>query len=243
VCAVELGVRDDLSMARTLLLDLDGVLKVPDEAWIVRQLRGIGVTADPVRVHGAHYRAIQAFDGSPVMPHLHAYRATYPTAFIDTLDLPDTSQAQARRVVFHGSAVARSTPLPSSIEAVTTLATAGVGIAVVTNNSSPGALSWLEAAGLACRCLGGPLQAVVESSVVGVAKPDPRIVHAALQRFGQIDPAAAVFVGDSLRLDGKAAASAGVLFAHFDPESICPSTAHQHLAGLKDPQLNDLLAA
>jgi putative hydrolase of the HAD superfamily len=243
VCAGELDVRDDPLMVRTLLLDLDGVLKVPDEAWIRQQLGRIGVTADPVRVRRAHYRAIQAFDAAAVMPHLDAYRSTYPTAFIDALDLTDASRAQALRVTFRGSAVGRSTPLPSSIEAVTTLATAGVVVAVVTNNSTPGALSWLDAAGLACSPSGGPLRAVVESSVVGVAKPDPRIIHVALQHAGQTDPASAVFVGDSLRLDGKAAEGAGVLFAHFDPESICASTAHHHLTGLADPQLSDLLAA
>jgi FMN phosphatase YigB (HAD superfamily) len=230
-------------MTRALLLDLDGVLKVPDQAWITQQLQATGIAADPVRVRGAHYRAMQAFDAAAVMPHLDAYRSTYATAFIDALDLPDASGAEARRVIFRGSAVGRSTPLASSIEAVTTLAAAGVVIAVVTNNSAPGALSWLEAAGLACSSSGGPLRAVVESSVVGVAKPDPRIIELALQRVGQIDPAAAVFLGDSLRLDGKAAESAGVLFVHFDPESICPSTAHHHLTGLADAKLRDLLAA
>jgi putative hydrolase of the HAD superfamily len=231
-------------MVRTLLLDLDGVLKVPDETWIMHQLRGIGVTADPARVRGAHYRAIQAFDAARATSHIDAYRSTYPAAFIDALDLPDdASRAQALRVIFRGSAVGRSTPLASSLEAVTMLAAAGVIIAVVTNNSSPGALSWLEAVGMAGSSSGGPLRAVVESSVLGVAKPDPRIIHEALQRVGQNDPAAAVFVGDSLRLDRTAAESAGVLFAHFDPERICPSTAHHHLAGLAEPRLCDLLAA
>jgi FMN phosphatase YigB (HAD superfamily) len=232
---------ETMPVVRTLLLDLDGVLKVPDLEWVVRQLRSIGVAGDPVRVRDAHYRAIQAFDASPVMPHLDAYKLTYPAAFIDALGLPNTSLLQARRVIFHGSAVGRSAICRSSIEAVTTLSAAGVAIAVVTNNSSPSARAWLDAAGLTCSSTGGPLRAVIESSIVGIAKPDPRIIHEALKLVGKDDPAGAVFVGDSLRLDANAAEGAGAVFAHFDPAAVCRSMAHRHLTGLGDPQLRDLL--
>ena len=117
----------------------------------------------------------------------------------------------------------------------------GVSIVVVTNNSVPGAREWLAAEGLTDQTRGGPLTDVVESAVLGVAKPDPRIIFEALRAAGENNPASAVFVGDSLRIDGQAAERAGVRFVHFDPPGICQFSGHYHVRDLDDGGLGDML--
>lgn len=79
----------------------------------------------------------------------------------------------------------------------------GLGLIVVSNwdRSLPG---WLDAAGV-----GGLLDGVVSSAVVGEAKPGPAPFRAALALAG-VEPAEAVHVGDSLRNDIEGARAAGV---------------------------------
>jgi putative hydrolase of the HAD superfamily len=52
---------------------------------------------------------------------------------------------------------------------------------------------------------------VVTSAGCGYAKPDPRILRVALRALG-LAPRQALFVGDDLAIDGRAAARAGVPF-------------------------------
>ena len=57
--------------------------------------------------------------------------------------------------------------------------------------------------------------AVVTSEGCGFAKPDPRILHVALDALG-VAPRNAVYVGDDPEVDGGAAARAGVAFCWVD---------------------------
>ena len=52
-------------------------------------------------------------------------------------------------------------------------------------------------------------ETVVDSQLVGVAKPDPRIFHVALERLGA-GPGEAVYVGDVPASDGEGARAAGI---------------------------------
>src|SRR5204863_7203228 len=53
------------------------------------------------------------------------------------------------------------------------------------------------------------VDAVVASAVVGAAKPDPRIFHAALERAG-CRPGEALHVGDSVTADVEGATAVGI---------------------------------
>lgn len=64
--------------------------------------------------------------------------------------------------------------------------------------------------------VGATIQAVLDSSSVGVRKPDARIFELALAKVG-VAPAQAVHVGDSLVYDVRGAVAAGVRPIHFDP--------------------------
>lgn len=90
----------------------------------------------------------------------------------------------------------------------------------------PGVLVRLRAAGLALVVcsnwdvslvqvlhetgLSGLVDGVVVSAVEGVAKPDPELLMRALRLVGDVDPVAAVHVGDSVAADVRGARAAGI---------------------------------
>ena len=65
------------------------------------------------------------------------------------------------------------------------------------------------AAALAATGLDRHLDAIIDSHVVGVEKPDPRIFHMALDQCG-VAPAEAIFVGDIYEIDVRGARNAGM---------------------------------
>ena len=83
-------------------------------------------------------------------------------------------------------------------------------LGVVTNGIDRVQRSRLAASGLA------PLfETVVTSQGCGYAKPDPRILHVALDEL-RVSPRHAVYVGDDPAVDGAAARAAGVPFVWMD---------------------------
>jgi len=64
--------------------------------------------------------------------------------------------------------------------------------------------------------LAGDLEFIIDSSKVGVEKPNPRIFHIALERAG-LKPADAVYVGDLYSIDVVGARAAGLRAILMDP--------------------------
>jgi len=83
-------------------------------------------------------------------------------------------------------------------------------LAVVTNGYDRVQRARLRAAGLTAR-----FDAIVTSERAGFAKPDPRIVQAALSAL-RVQGREALYVGDDLRTDLGAASAAGVPFVWLD---------------------------
>jgi FMN phosphatase YigB (HAD superfamily) len=90
-------------------------------------------------------------------------------------------------------------------------------VAVVTNNNGTATEQ--------CRDLGlcqiGPgslpaVAAIVDSGVLGIAKPDPRIFAPALDALGT-DAARTLYVGDTVHADVRGAAAAGMPVVQLDP--------------------------
>ena len=65
--------------------------------------------------------------------------------------------------------------------------------------------------------LRGHFELVVDSGLVGIDKPDPRIFHHALEQMGGIDPHEAVYVGDIYEIDVQGARAAGMRPILIDP--------------------------
>lgn len=93
--------------------------------------------------------------------------------------------------------------IDGAVQAVRAVREAGYRIGVVSN--AEGRVEQdLNAAGF-----DGLLEAVVDSHVVGVEKPDPRIFAIALERLGG-EPASTVFLGDVPAVDVAGARAAGI---------------------------------
>jgi putative hydrolase of the HAD superfamily len=82
---------------------------------------------------------------------------------------------------------------------------------------------------------GIPVGVVVDSAVVGVAKPDPAIFGIALEALGVPASGTVLHVGDSLRYDVAGALAAGLEPVHLDPHGFCPAPdGHRHVRTLAE---------
>jgi putative hydrolase of the HAD superfamily len=82
---------------------------------------------------------------------------------------------------------------------------------------------------------GIPVGVVIDSTVVGVAKPDPAIFGFALDALGVPASGTVLHVGDSLRYDVAGALAAGLQPVHLDPYGLCPASAgHRHIRSLAE---------
>jgi putative hydrolase of the HAD superfamily len=99
---------------------------------------------------------------------------------------------------------------PEALGAIRRVRDAGL-VAGVISNSNGSVRSILEETGLAAH-----LHFIIDSSVVGVEKPDPRIFHLGLREAG-VAPAEAVYVGDLYSVDVLGARAAGLDGILLDP--------------------------
>ena len=99
---------------------------------------------------------------------------------------------------------------PEAIEALRRVRAAGL-VAGVISNSNGSVRSILEETGLAAH-----LHFIIDSSVVGVEKPDPRIFALGLREAG-VSAADAVYVGDLYSVDVLGARGAGLDGILLDP--------------------------
>ena len=104
---------------------------------------------------------------------------------------------------------------PGAIDTIDALRRAGLAVVIVTDSDGHGEEN-LRDSGFA----GVP---VIDSTVVGFRKPDPRIFEIALARAG-VASAETVHVGDTLANDVAGARAAGITPIHFDPLRVCRAT-------------------
>jgi HAD superfamily hydrolase (TIGR01509 family) len=119
-------------------------------------------------------------------------------------------------------------PDPDAPRVIDELRRRGLLVAVVSNTEDGRARDSLEAAGL-----GGRFDAVVDSHLVGLRKPDPAIFRHALGLLG-VEPDEAVFVGDSYAHDALAARAAGLRAVLLDPLDLHPEAACPRIQRLGD---------
>ncbi|RMG44196.1 MAG: HAD family hydrolase [Acidobacteria bacterium] len=122
--------------------------------------------------------------------------------------------------------------MPGARQALERLRAAGYRLAVVSNAEGRVAED-LAAAGLA-----DLLETVVDSHLVGVAKPDARIFEIALERLG-VAPSRAFYVGDVPAFDVEGAKAAGLPVVLVDAAGLYPDVGVPRIKGIGE--LPDLL--
>ncbi len=116
------------------------------------------------------------------------------------------------------------------------LALAEIPISVVVVSNADGLVEARLALQRLCQVGAGDglrVAAVLDSSVVGVAKPDPAIFELAIEASG-VARERTVHVGDSVAVDVLGAQGAGIVGVHFDPFGLCRDEGHAHVSDLRD---------
>ena len=214
---------------RAVFVDAGGVIVLPDRHLLAGALARAGIEIDPGEVPRAHYRAVRALDRAGATGT--ATRSGYPGALFANLGIVPGRTAEAIGVWEQladrkrSSHVLWSEPTPRARETIAALRRAGLTVMIVTNSDGHGEEN-LRASGFSDI-------PVIDSTVVGSAKPDPRIFEIALERAGaEITAAEVVHVGDALCNDVVGAHAAGIAPIHFDPLLGCRSRDHRHIRTL-----------
>jgi putative hydrolase of the HAD superfamily len=208
-----------------MLFDVGYTLTFPDGARIAGYAAKAGLTAGAEALE----RAEQALRGElrerqnvPLRTHsdggnrwlLNLFRRLLVLAEIDgSADLLD--RAAATILTEHLAVNAWSRVGAGVREALDRLRASGLRLAVVSNSEGTVEAMLVE------QQLRDYFDTVVDSAVVGVAKPDPRIFQTALDRLG-VGAVDAIMVGDSPTADIDGARAAGLRAALLDPYDFYP---------------------
>jgi len=195
-----------LGDVRALVFDLGGTVLSIDHPRIASYLQEDGITvgegwaarserAGRVRLDGL----VREGAGSR-----EQWRGFFE-AFLEAAGAPaERMDSLFERVAeFHRRQHLWNRPVAGVREALTALGHAGFRLAVVSN--SDGRAEWL----LGTMGLAREFEFVVDSTEVGVDKPDPRIFHMACERFS-LAPERCAYLGDVMSIDVEGSARAGL---------------------------------
>jgi HAD superfamily hydrolase (TIGR01662 family) len=192
-----------------ILFDAGGTL-VLQEPEALGQLLSHPVEA--AVAHEAHYRAMDAYARRKAAGEDLAW-VWWQEHFFGGLGHPEPGRGAALTNDGYGL---WSMPITGALSAIEELTAMGVRLAVV-SNSDGSVRESLRQAGF-----GEAFEFVIDSHEIGVAKPDPRIFLAALERM-EISPDRAWYIGDSIYHDVAGARSAGMASAVLiDPLDLAP---------------------
>ena len=219
---------------RAVIFDAGNTLLRMDYAVIADHLCARGHALSPQQVEDAELRARVRLD-----PHLApgatstesaATHGRYLRYLLEHLAITDDAEIEAiaRWRRGYNLPVGLWTHAdPEALPAIRRVREAGRGVGVI-SNSNGSVRSLLEALGLAAH-----LDFVIDSAVVGVEKPDPRIFHLGLRAAG-VSPAEAVYVGDLYSVDVLGARAAGLDGILLDPRGFWAPRDCRTACGLAD---------
>lgn len=195
---------------RTVLLDAGGVLLDLDFAYLRRLIdarrepSAVGVEPSELsRLEALARREVQrqVLDGA----RMREVWRDYFHIILGGVHVPVAEQGSIVDALWdaHRRFGLWTVAVPGAPRAVTELRRLGYSLGVVSN--AEGRVEHdLNAAGYA-----GQFETVVDSEVVGVEKPDPRIFRLAMERM-QAEPKTTLFVGDVPAVDVEGARAAGI---------------------------------
>jgi putative hydrolase of the HAD superfamily len=212
-----------------VIFDVGGVLLVP-HFEVVGEALGIGLKA--ATAERAHYLGVHALDAAEDDP---SGRAAYLVAYAEAIGAGDGA-VEAMAQLWNGSnLVLWRQQVTGSREGLARLARTGRKLGIVSN--ADGTIEEQLRVNEICQVgegLGVPVLAIIDSTVVGVAKPAAEIFGHALDPLG-VAPARAVYVGDTMRYDVAGARAAGLTPIHFDPLALCAQrNDHAHITALTE---------
>ncbi len=216
-----------------VLFDAGGVLVLPDPAVLAPALAPYGGEVTVAAHTRAHYGAMAAKSRAG---HGETDWEAYDRTYVELLGVPADELDEAAFVLGRTRhAHLWRAPIPGAADALRALHAAGIPIGIVSNASGQ-IESVLRRFGV-CQVgegEGAPVLFVVDSHVVGVAKPDPAIFSHGLAGLDAPDPGRILYVGDSVGLDVAGARAAGLVPVLVDPFDDWPGADFHRIRALAE---------
>ncbi|WP_051063134.1 HAD family hydrolase [Ilumatobacter nonamiensis] len=215
-----------------VLFDAGGVLVLPDPLVLAPLLAYFGGDPSLDSHRRAHYAGMKA--KSDIDAGESSWDA-YNDAYVAAVGVDEDDRAEAAEMLdrtrYHAT---WRWVIPESRAALDRLAECGVPMGVVSNASGQ-----IEAMLAREICQVGPgdhieMRVIVDSELVGVAKPDPRIFDHALPAFDGFDRSRIAYVGDSVTMDIGAGAAAGLHPILLDPYDHHPEADFERIRSLDE---------
>lgn len=211
-----------------VVFDAGGVLLLPDAEAGRTAIATLDCVTTPEDWRRAHYATLPLLDQmEPIDWRAHR------RALAAEIGVPDDCIEAAAEMIEDVMSGSSWVAVPGAAAALRALSDAGYQLAVVSNAWGTVA-QWLEQHGV-CSVQGGDLPrvaTVIDSHLVGVEKPDPRIFQLAIDVLG-VPPERSLYVGDTIRFDVNGAYRAGLHPVHVDPYDFCDGS-HHHVADLEE---------
>jgi putative hydrolase of the HAD superfamily len=204
------------SRPRAIIFDAGNTLLRMNYGVIAGHLNGRGHAVSDALVHEAELRARVRLDvhlapgASTESGAIHGYYLRYLLEHLGIADEAEIEAIASWRREYNPPVGLWDAADSEAADALERVTRAGLVTGVI-SNSNGSVASILEATGLARH-----LDFVIDSSVVGVEKPDPRIFDLGLRQAG-VPADAAVYVGDLYSVDVLGARRAGLDGVLLDP--------------------------
>ena len=205
-----------------VLLDVGGIFHLPDHDRILPALTAVGIDARAEDLDRAHYAGVAGIDD--FLEGDRSVWMAYQRSYARACGSPDERVeeiAEAMLATFQAGAV-WTRVIEESVAALRELKALGLRLAVVSN--ADGTVEQQlrdDGIGQVGPGPGIELDAVLDSAVVGVSKPDPKIFRLALDRLG-VAADRALHVGDIVGADVDGARAAGITPVLMDPFDLHP---------------------
>ena len=244
------------SPVSAILLDAGGVLVFPQPDLLRPPLQALGVSPDVAAFERAHYQAMLIQDVATVPPAPGTWWREYLVGYFAGCGVAeDQCRELAAEVALATVGETWTHVGTGAMAGLRALAALGLPMGVVSNSDGTvqaalsrlgvcyapdapdkaGSTADITAGSTADITAGVPVGVVVDSAVVGVAKPDPAIFGIALDALGVPASGTVLHVGDSLRYDVAGALAAGLEPVHLDPHGFCPApNGHRHIRTLAE---------
>jgi FMN phosphatase YigB (HAD superfamily) len=220
-------------MFEAYLFDAGGVLVLPDPTVLGPLLTPYGGSGEADHHRRAHYAGMAAKAAVDADERTWHH---YDTAYVGHLGVAEDDLGEAAMLL----GLTRSPhlwryPIHESVSALNMFEAAGIPIGVVSNAS--GQIEATLARAKICQVgpgLGAEVLCVVDSQVVGVAKPDPLIFEFALTHLTSIPRHRIAYIGDSMTMDVAGSRAAGLTPILIDPFDDHAGADVQRIASLHD---------
>jgi len=217
-----------------VLVDVGGVLVLPDHDRIAGAFERAGVRVDQSRLDRAHYAGVAAL--TEFTEGDRDIWVAYNRAYARACDAPEDAVDEVVEHLLNEFATGEvwSRIVPGSVDALRRLGALGMHLAIVSNADGNAEQRLRDDA--VCQVGPGPgasVEVILDSTVVGIAKPDARIFDLALDALG-VTPDRAIHVGDTPGADVDGARAAEVHPVLVDPYDFHPDLDVERVASLAD---------